>query len=183
MLTNKDVFDIREMYKEGYQRKEAWEKFIKSKDCIKISYKCFKEVWAGNRNRITHYDVYDIPKDVIYKRRFEKSYGISVDEIRRRRDSGESRSEIYRSINSKLSQDSFDNVFYNKTFIEDKRSNNGIKGKRVIRLNPKDQNDVRIYESLIDASKDMNVNTGNISKCCNGKKHTAFGYIWKFIED
>ena len=37
ILTNKDVFDIREMYKEGNHRKEAWERFIKSNDGIKIS--------------------------------------------------------------------------------------------------------------------------------------------------
>ena len=36
------------------------------------------------------------------------------------------------------------------------------------------------YQSISDASRITGISTGNISACCNGRRKTAGGYIWKF---
>lgn len=67
--------------------------------------------------------------------------------------------------------------------------NKSIKEKRIRRnLNFKD---TRIYQydknnyfikewrSIQEAANHYNINLGNMSKCCRGKRKTAGGYIWK----
>lgn len=44
----------------------------------------------------------------------------------------------------------------------------------------KNGNKIKEYESIIEAVKITNINRTNIGKCCNGKRKTAGGYIWKF---
>lgn len=41
----------------------------------------------------------------------------------------------------------------------------------------------KTFESIAQAHSIMNVNAGHISNCCNGKRKTAGGYHWKFIND
>lgn len=36
------------------------------------------------------------------------------------------------------------------------------------------------YDSMSDASRKTGINLGNISSCCNGRVHTAGGFIWEF---
>lgn len=47
----------------------------------------------------------------------------------------------------------------------------------------KDGTFVSEHESLIDAQKMCNVNAGNISAVCNGRRKRAGGYVWKFAAD
>ena len=42
---------------------------------------------------------------------------------------------------------------------------------------------IQVYDTVGDASKALNKNHGHISSCANGKRATAYGYVWKFIED
>lgn len=42
---------------------------------------------------------------------------------------------------------------------------------------------IQVYNTVGDASKALNKNHAHISQCANGKRATAYGYIWKFIED
>lgn len=37
---------------------------------------------------------------------------------------------------------------------------------------------VGVYYSMMEAERQTNTKSGNISKCCNGKAKTANGYIW-----
>ena len=39
---------------------------------------------------------------------------------------------------------------------------------------------IKKWESKIEASKELNIDAGSISKCCNGERKQAGGYIWKY---
>ena len=39
---------------------------------------------------------------------------------------------------------------------------------------------VREWKSTRDVQRKLNYNNGNISKCCTGKRKSAYGFIWKF---
>ena len=49
-----------------------------------------------------------------------------------------------------------------------------------------DGNFIKTYSSIIDATYELNINENcytNISACCNGKKVTAYGYVWRYKGD
>ena len=41
---------------------------------------------------------------------------------------------------------------------------------------------VKYYDSLSNASRSTGINLGNISSCCNGRYHSAGGFIWEFVD-
>ena len=43
---------------------------------------------------------------------------------------------------------------------------------------------IKEWSSVIEASKELNINKGTIANCCRGEKHynTAGGYIWRYKE-
>lgn len=45
----------------------------------------------------------------------------------------------------------------------------------------KKNNFIKSWDSITEAAKECNTNTGNISYCCKGKRKTAAGYKWKYI--
>jgi hypothetical protein len=40
-----------------------------------------------------------------------------------------------------------------------------------------------IYISIADASRKTNIGKGNIWSCCNGRRQTAGGYTWRYINE
>lgn len=44
-------------------------------------------------------------------------------------------------------------------------------------------NYIKTWNSVIEATKILNISVGDISKVCNGKRKTASGYIWKYEDD
>lgn len=44
----------------------------------------------------------------------------------------------------------------------------------------KNGNFLKLWESLSEASKTLKINVSNISECCNGKRLSAGGFIWKY---
>lgn len=46
-----------------------------------------------------------------------------------------------------------------------------------------DMNYLGTFKSVTEAAKDANGSTGNISLCCLGKHKTAYGYIWRYVND
>lgn len=52
--------------------------------------------------------------------------------------------------------------------------------KRVLQLEKSTKSVIRIFESVGEAAKFVNGNQSNISACINGRKKTAYGYLWKF---
>lgn len=41
----------------------------------------------------------------------------------------------------------------------------------------------RVFDSILDAERKLNIKNSNIVACCKGRQKTAGGYIWKYIED
>ena len=44
-------------------------------------------------------------------------------------------------------------------------------------------NFIKEWGSQIKASKKLNINKGNISSCCSGKRNEAGGYVWKYKKE
>ena len=42
---------------------------------------------------------------------------------------------------------------------------------------------IRELPSAVEASRQLKINCGNICSCCNRKRKSAGGYIWKYAED
>ena len=42
---------------------------------------------------------------------------------------------------------------------------------------------IQTFESIHNAYLKTNINSGNITSCCQGKRHSAGGYIWKYVEN
>lgn len=40
---------------------------------------------------------------------------------------------------------------------------------------------IKEFNCIADASRECNIPTTNISKCCKGKRHSAGKYIWKYV--
>jgi group I intron endonuclease len=57
-----------------------------------------------------------------------------------------------------------------------------MKNKKPIECYNLDNQLVKTYESISEASKELNGSQRNISKCCLGKGRTAYGFIWKFVK-
>ena len=46
-----------------------------------------------------------------------------------------------------------------------------------------DNNYIKTFNSIIEASKEVNIYKSNISACCKGKLKTSAGYIWKYAKE
>ena len=42
---------------------------------------------------------------------------------------------------------------------------------------------VKKYDCVFDAAKDIGKSTSNIHRCANGGSKTAYGHVWKWVED
>ena len=59
-------------------------------------------------------------------------------------------------------------------------SNNTNVPKKVIQINKDTKEIIKIYNSIIEASKELKINRTGISNCCSGRYKTSGGYIWKY---
>lgn len=55
--------------------------------------------------------------------------------------------------------------------------------KSVVRINPSNPNDIKIYESPTFAKKTEGYNQGHISAVCLGKRKYHKGYKWMYLSD
>ncbi|KKK75340.1 hypothetical protein LCGC14_2874680 [marine sediment metagenome] len=53
--------------------------------------------------------------------------------------------------------------------------------KIVIQYDGKTRSHIRMWNSISQASKKLDISLSNISMCCNGKLKTAGGFIWRFL--
>ena len=116
------------------------------------------------------------------------------------------KSAIGRSHSSETKKKMSDNpnrkYWAGKTLSDETKSkiskNHGCRGKfgylnpnskKVARLDKTSLEVIAIYDSFKDAEKWAKENVkssahySNISRCCNGKQVTAFGYKWKYVEE
>jgi hypothetical protein len=73
-----------------------------------------------------------------------------------------------------------------ETFMQNVRLNGrkvGILGKKKIVQLTKDNQYIKTWDSAINASKELEINKGNISSACTGKVKSAGGFKWMFKED
>ena len=70
--------------------------------------------------------------------------------------------------------------------------NSGMKGKlgsdnpsskKVVQYDKQTLELIKIWDSLSDVTRELGINTGNISECCKGKRKSAGGFVWKYVED
>ena len=57
---------------------------------------------------------------------------------------------------------------------------NQITKKRVNKIDIVSNEILETFESVKSASKSVNIHTGKISNCCNGKRKTCRGFKWEF---
>lgn len=57
--------------------------------------------------------------------------------------------------------------------------NNLLKTRKVIQLD-KNGNRLKVWDSIVEASKSTRTYRSNIAKCCKGERNTAGGYKWNY---
>jgi hypothetical protein len=57
---------------------------------------------------------------------------------------------------------------------------NFLRMKKVIQKHL-DWSDIKVFNSIAEASKELNINKHNIWSCCNWNRKTVWWYIWEFI--
>jgi hypothetical protein len=77
-------------------------------------------------------------------------------------------------------ENKLNNYYKNLEWLNDRGEN--IKysmSKNISQIDPKTNNIINTFLTIKDAEKQLNLPIGNISKCINGKRKIAGGYIWK----
>ncbi len=116
-MTQKEVFDIREAYKNMCHKLDVYEKY---KD--KISLNTFSDIWTGKTWKSIHYDVYtdEIKKKHKVLRKQGSHASILSEEdvlfIRDCRNDGEPRIEIYEKYFSHINKNTFNDAWTGNTF-------------------------------------------------------------------
>lgn len=86
--------------------------------------------------------------------------------------------EWHREFGKRYAATKENNVFKEKWF-RDKYKDKILKYKKVEQLD-KYGNVIKEWNSIIEASRKLNIDQSSISKCCRGKRKTAGGYNWKY---
>lgn len=70
--------------------------------------------------------------------------------------------------------------------------NNGMKGKlgsehpkskQIAQYDKQTLKLIKVWDSMMDVERELGIAQQNISKCCKGKRKSAGGFIWKYLED
>lgn len=56
-------------------------------------------------------------------------------------------------------------------------------GRKSVAMCDADWNVLRIFRSIMDAARCINVNPGKICECCKGSRNQTRGYKWKYYEE
>ena len=73
---------------------------------------------------------------------------------------------------------------YNNNYgTRNKRISVNTKRKRKILQLDLDGNVVRVWESIMSASKYYGIGRTNICACCNSRQKTSAGYVWRFLDE
>lgn len=88
------------------------------------------------------------------------------------------------------------NPMYGKHHSEESKQkiseNNGMKGKfgsehnrskKVAQYDKQTHDLIKIWDSMHDVERELGIDHRNISQCCKGKRKSAGGFIWKYIEE
>lgn len=64
-----------------------------------------------------------------------------------------------------------------------RKGNNGGMNKPVAKIDKESNNILKMYNSISEASEDMEITIQAISRCLNGRSKTSKGYKWKFVNE
>lgn len=70
------------------------------------------------------------------------------------------------------------NYFYNKRFY----GTDNPRSKKVAQYDL-EMNLIKVWDYIKQASNELHIDNSGITACCKGRQKTAFGYIWKYIDD
>ena len=82
------------------------------------------------------------------------------------------------------------NSFYGKHHSEEtkqkqseaKKGKNNPRTKRIIQYD-KQGNLIRIWDYAKQVTEELGINHGNIIQCCKGKRKSAGGFVWKYVDE
>ena len=57
------------------------------------------------------------------------------------------------------------------------------KSKQVAQYDKQTLELIKIWDSMHDVQRELGIANSNISQCCKGKRKSAGGYIWKYVEE
>lgn len=69
-----------------------------------------------------------------------------------------------------------------KSFGEIRKGRNNPNSRMIYQYD-KNGNFIRVWGSISDTSRSLNIDVSNISACARGKYKTAGGYIWRYTPD
>lgn len=65
---------------------------------------------------------------------------------------------------------------------ETKKKLSEIRSKTVLQIDNNTNKVIAEFHSIIEIKRQLGYSKGNICQCCNGKRKTAYGYIWRYKE-
>lgn len=73
--------------------------------------------------------------------------------------------------------------FYGKHHKNSSKEKMRLSHYRKINQYDKDNNFIKTWDGIKLAENILKINNGNISGCCRGKRKTAGGYIWRYVNE
>lgn len=134
ILTDDEIYDIREQYKNLCKKKDVYKIYSN-----KISYSCFCDLWTGKSRKDIHMDVYTEEIKKYQKNNFDRinhQRKITDDDIlniRTDRNRGKlAKKEVYEKYEY-INVNTFNDIWYNRTFVNVQPT---IENKRVKNIRP-----------------------------------------------
>lgn len=69
-----------------------------------------------------------------------------------------------------------------RVFSEEHKRKIGDSNSKAVAMFSKGGNYIRSFRSAYDAETTIGVNRSHISQCCNGKRKSTGGYLWRFVQ-
>ena len=73
--------------------------------------------------------------------------------------------------------------FYGKHHSDETKKKMSLKHCKKVKQYDKNNNFIKIWNSTIEVEKELHINGGNISLCCNNKRKSVGGYIWRYVNE